>query len=103
MISHNLDDVGAVADRVVVLRHGRNNGVFQVASTTAEQIHHAMTGAVPTRNATPGVERAVVTHPALQPRKHTIPDAVRSKVVECSRARVESCGRGSVLARGRSR
>jgi D-xylose transport system ATP-binding protein len=32
MISHNLDDVGAVADRVVVLRHGRNNGVFQVAT-----------------------------------------------------------------------
>ena len=30
MISHNLDDVGAVADRVVVLRHGRNNGVFEV-------------------------------------------------------------------------
>jgi D-xylose transport system ATP-binding protein len=50
MISHNLDDVGAVADRVVVLRHGRNNGVFQVASTTAEQVHHAMTGAVPTRS-----------------------------------------------------
>jgi ABC-type sugar transport system ATPase subunit len=50
MISHNLDDVGAVADRVVVLRHGRNNGVFQVSSTTAEQVHHAMTGAVPTRS-----------------------------------------------------
>jgi ABC-type sugar transport system ATPase subunit len=50
MISHNLDDVGAVADRVVVLRHGRNNGVYEVASTTAEQVHHAMTGAVPTRS-----------------------------------------------------
>jgi simple sugar transport system ATP-binding protein/D-xylose transport system ATP-binding protein len=48
MISHNLDDVGAVADRVVVLRHGRNNGVFQVASTTAEQVHQAMTGSAPT-------------------------------------------------------
>ena len=50
MISHNLDDIGAVADRVVVLRHGRNNGVFEVASTTAEQVHEAMTGAVPTRS-----------------------------------------------------
>ncbi len=50
MISHNLDDIGAVADRVVVLRHGRNNGVFEVASTTTEQVHQAMTGAAPTRN-----------------------------------------------------
>src|SRR4029078_3395390 len=39
MISHNLDDIGAVADRVVVLRHGRNNGVFEVATTTTEQVH----------------------------------------------------------------
>jgi D-xylose transport system ATP-binding protein len=50
MISHNLDDIGAVADRVVVLRHGRNNGVFEVASATTEQVHQAMTGAAPTRN-----------------------------------------------------
>ena len=28
MISHNMEDVRAVADRVVVLRLGRNNGVF---------------------------------------------------------------------------
>ena len=50
MISHNLDDIGAVADRVVVLRHGRNHGVFEVASTTAEQVHEAMIGAAPPRN-----------------------------------------------------
>ncbi len=50
MISHNLDDLGAVADRVVVLRHGRNNGIFEVASTTTEQVHQAMTGTAPTRN-----------------------------------------------------
>jgi D-xylose transport system ATP-binding protein len=50
MISHNLDDVGAVADRVVVLRHGRNNGVFDVRSATSEQVHHAMTGAAPGRS-----------------------------------------------------
>ena len=29
MISHNMDDVRAVADRIVVLRLGRNNGVFR--------------------------------------------------------------------------
>ena len=50
MISHNLDDVGAVADRVVVLRQGRNNGVFDVASTTSDQVHLAMTGAAPGRS-----------------------------------------------------
>ena len=44
MVSHNLDDIGAVADRVVVLRHGRVNGAFDVASATGDQVHRAMTG-----------------------------------------------------------
>jgi ABC-type sugar transport system ATPase subunit len=44
MISHNLEDIGAVADRVVVLRHGRNNGVFTVAASTTEEVQFAMTG-----------------------------------------------------------
>jgi D-xylose transport system ATP-binding protein len=44
MISHNLEDIGAVADRVFVLRHGRNNGVFSVASSTTEEVQLAMTG-----------------------------------------------------------
>ena len=42
MISHNIDDVGAVADRVVVLRHGRNSGLFDVATATTEQVYEAM-------------------------------------------------------------
>jgi len=46
MISHNLEDVGAVADRVVVLRQGRTNGDFAVASATTEQVHVAMTGSI---------------------------------------------------------
>jgi D-xylose transport system ATP-binding protein len=46
MVSHNLDDVGAVADRIVVLRHGGNNGDFIVATTTTEQVHKAMTGSI---------------------------------------------------------
>ena len=50
MISHNLDDVGAVADRVIVLRHGRNNGAFDVRSATSEQVHQAMTGGAPSRS-----------------------------------------------------
>ena len=45
MISHNMEDVRAVADRVVVLRLGRNNGVFDVDSVSSEQIVAAITGA----------------------------------------------------------
>src|SRR3954451_22972006 len=45
MISHNMEDVRAVADRIVVLRLGRNNGVFDVASVSSEEIIAAITGA----------------------------------------------------------
>ncbi|HXT20606.1 MAG TPA: ATP-binding cassette domain-containing protein [Thermoanaerobaculia bacterium] len=45
LISHNLADVRAVADRVVVLRLGRNNGVFRTGEATQEQIVAAITGA----------------------------------------------------------
>jgi D-xylose transport system ATP-binding protein len=45
MISHNMADVQAVADRVVVLRLGRNNGVFAVDEVSGEQIVAAITGA----------------------------------------------------------
>jgi D-xylose transport system ATP-binding protein len=45
MISHNMEDVRAVADRVAVLRLGRNNGFFDVASVSSEEIIAAITGA----------------------------------------------------------
>lgn len=45
MVSHNMVDVKAVADRVVVLRLGRNNGVFDVGSVSSEEIVAAITGA----------------------------------------------------------
>ncbi|WP_407562021.1 ATP-binding cassette domain-containing protein [Streptomyces sp. 184] len=45
MISHNMDDVRAVADRVAVLRLGRNNGVFDARTVTSEQVVAAITGA----------------------------------------------------------
>ena len=38
-------DVKAVADKVAVLRLGRNNGVFEVKSTSQEEIISAITGA----------------------------------------------------------
>jgi len=45
LISHNMADVQAVADRIVVLRLGRNNGEFKVADVTYEDIIAAITGA----------------------------------------------------------
>ena len=45
LISHNLADVQAVADRVAVLRLGRNNGTFRVADVSYEEIIAAITGA----------------------------------------------------------
>lgn len=45
LISHNMADVMAVADRVFVLRLGRNNGVFDVADITSETLISAITGA----------------------------------------------------------
>ncbi|SNS78278.1 monosaccharide ABC transporter ATP-binding protein, CUT2 family [Streptosporangium subroseum] len=45
VISHNLADVRAVSDRVVVLRLGRNAGEFVTADTSQEAIVAAITGA----------------------------------------------------------
>jgi D-xylose transport system ATP-binding protein len=44
MISHNMEDVRAVADRIVVLRLGKNNGVFQPAASNQDLVS-AITGA----------------------------------------------------------
>ncbi|MEU0210407.1 ATP-binding cassette domain-containing protein [Streptomyces canus] len=46
LISHNMGDIKAVADRVAVLRLGRNNGLFDVNTTPQEQIISSITGAV---------------------------------------------------------
>lgn len=45
LISHSMTDVMAVADRVVVLRLGKNNGEFRAAETTSEILIAAITGA----------------------------------------------------------
>lgn len=44
LISHNMTDVRAVADRIEVLRHGRNNGAFDAATASHEVILAAITG-----------------------------------------------------------
>lgn len=46
LISHNMGDVRAVADRIEVLRHGRNNGSFAARTVSYEDIIAAITGAV---------------------------------------------------------
>ncbi|MEV5956500.1 ATP-binding cassette domain-containing protein [Streptomyces sp. NPDC051987] len=45
LISHNMGDVKALADRAAVLRLGRNNGFFDVSTTSQEQIIASVTGA----------------------------------------------------------
>ena len=45
LISHNMADVQAVADRVAVLRLGRNNGDFRIPDVSYEEIISAITGA----------------------------------------------------------
>ncbi|MBY8341536.1 ATP-binding cassette domain-containing protein [Streptomyces spinosirectus] len=45
LISHNLGDVKALADRAAVLRLGRNNGFFNVNTVSQEQIIASVTGA----------------------------------------------------------
>jgi D-xylose transport system ATP-binding protein len=45
MVSHNMEDVRAVADRIAVLRLGRNNGIFETDAVSTEAIVAAITGA----------------------------------------------------------
>ncbi|WP_123963278.1 ATP-binding cassette domain-containing protein [Streptomyces sp. TLI_185] len=58
LISHNMGDVKALADRAAVLRLGRNNGFFNVNTASQEQIISSITGA------TENVPRRPATHEA---------------------------------------
>lgn len=49
LISHNMEDVLAVSDRIVVLRLGSNNGVFRTSETDADSVIAAITGAHKTK------------------------------------------------------
>ena len=49
LISHNLHDIFAVADRIAVLRLGRNVGTFERKSTTQQEVVHAITAGQPTK------------------------------------------------------
>jgi D-xylose transport system ATP-binding protein len=49
LISHNLHDVFAVADRITVLRLGRNAGLYDRRSTTQQEVVQAITAGTPTK------------------------------------------------------
>jgi D-xylose transport system ATP-binding protein len=49
LISHNLHDVFAVADRISILRLGRNAGLFDRTATTQQEVVHAITAGTPTK------------------------------------------------------
>jgi len=53
LISHNLHDIFEVSNRITVLRLGRDVAVFERASTTQEEVVHAITAGVPTK--VPGI------------------------------------------------
>jgi D-xylose transport system ATP-binding protein len=62
MISHNMEDVRAVADRIAVLRLGRNNGVFDAGSASSEEIVAAITGAADNAASRRSARKAHRTH-----------------------------------------
>jgi D-xylose transport system ATP-binding protein len=49
IISHNLHDIFETADRITVLRLGRNVGIFERRSTTQQAVVEAITAGVPTK------------------------------------------------------
>jgi D-xylose transport system ATP-binding protein len=53
LISHNLQDVFEVSDRITVLRLGRNVGVYERAKTTEQEIVQAITFGAAKREETP--------------------------------------------------
>jgi D-xylose transport system ATP-binding protein len=49
IISHNLHDIFETADRITVLRLGRNVGIFERTKTTQQEVVEAITAGVPTK------------------------------------------------------
>jgi D-xylose transport system ATP-binding protein len=65
IISHNLEDVFQVADRITVLRLGRHVGTYDAKKVGREQLVAYMTGAVPGEGA--GVDPTAATGVAVAP------------------------------------
>ena len=47
IISHNLHDIYETADRITVLRLGRNVGIYDRRATSQEEVVHAITAGAP--------------------------------------------------------
>ena len=61
LISHNLHDIFETANRITVLRLGRNVGIFERAATTQQQVVEAITAGAPTKVS------GITTSPAVRP------------------------------------
>lgn len=61
VVSHNMDDVFAVADRIVVLRLGANNGEFVPGEATRDDIIAAITGSADNAVSTRSMRIAATT------------------------------------------
>ena len=59
LISHNLHDIFEAADRITVLRLGRNVGIFDRHTTTQQEVVQAITAGMPTKVS--GIPAAGVT------------------------------------------
>ena len=62
IISHNLHDIFETADRITVLRLGRNVGIFEREQTTQQEVVEAITAGRPTKVS--GVSQTATTGPA---------------------------------------
>ena len=62
IISHNLHDIFETADRITVLRLGRNVGIFERAKTTQQEVVEAITAGRPTKVS--GIPSTATTGPA---------------------------------------
>ena len=109
LISHNMADVQAVADRIVVLRLGRNAADFRVEEATTEELVAAITGAsdnvVPSARRTPSRHEAERRAPTesdrwLSPRP--VADEP-SRAPTCRRAADPGPGSGAATPRFRNR
>jgi D-xylose transport system ATP-binding protein len=49
LISHNLHDIFEAANRITVLRLGRNVGIFERDKTTQQEVVQAITAGTPTK------------------------------------------------------
>ena len=81
LISHNMADVLAVADRVVVLRLGRNNGVYNVADVTSETLIAAITGATDVARSAPPPPPDPHPDPHAEPAAGAADDARAAPVI----------------------